>query len=434
MKRTKTRLKFGQAGLIALIACLVLLSCGLTALAADDFRLDIEQPPYPPTVTAPIQFFQEERTKELYPNDVQIIIENGTRQIVKRYVLTAQQNPADIPRDSFDRDGWRYTMTDITEKRTSGVDSRSHIETVEVNTDTQALNDIVMLLASTMYYESDDGYCGTLTLDLTSVKCETAGYRRSSYTVSATREYPHLSNADTSLIPKTITDNGRTLTLDSVSWEVQHYTTVDYEDIPDSYRAVATYTANVSTSLVTGYITTADYIGEVSRMVMGDTVYTVYFSGNLIPPEPKPVEPPPVTVTPVAEPEASPPPASETKAGWFSVVDLLCCLGAVAGIFACAYIYLYKLRHNVKVYRITDERRLLVAKDRISAKRLRIDLTPLEGNHFAIVIDKPTAKSLNGKTIELVSGATVIKHMIAFEGNAYNIEADFSDGCVNVIY
>jgi hypothetical protein len=34
--------------------------------------------------------------------------------------------------------------------------------------------------------------------------------------VTATREYPHLSTNDTSLIPKTITDNGRTLELDNV--------------------------------------------------------------------------------------------------------------------------------------------------------------------------------------------------------------------------
>jgi len=39
---------------------------------------------------------------------------NGSRMVVKTYQICADDDPSDIPRDSFDREGWRYTLTDIT--------------------------------------------------------------------------------------------------------------------------------------------------------------------------------------------------------------------------------------------------------------------------------------------------------------------------------
>jgi len=240
-----------------LFVCIMLLSCGLTAFAAES-EPEIEQITAPAAL--PLPPYPEDMREELYPADVQTVTNGDTRQIVRTYILTAGQTPADIPRASFIRDGWLFTLTDITEQRTSETDTRNHTETVEISTGSNNMNDIIKLLQPTLEYQSPDGYGGLLTLDLSSVTCEAAGYRNSSYTVTATREYPHLSANDLSLIPKTITDNGRTLELDAVSWEVQQYVYVDYQSIPDSYRAVATYTAKATRSVVTGYTTTAAYI------------------------------------------------------------------------------------------------------------------------------------------------------------------------------
>jgi hypothetical protein len=349
--------------------------------------------------------------------------------------LTPEQSPADIPRDSFTRGGWRYTLTDITERRTSGADTRSHTETVEINTETKELNEVIALLAPTLDYEGIDGYCGLLTLDLLSVKCEAAGHQNISYTVTATREYPHLSANDLSLIPKTITDNNRTLELDDVKWEIQHYINVDYEDIPDSYRAVASYSARATRSVVTGYITTADYIGEVSRTIKGDTVYTAFFDGVEINPPPAPMIPPVRTTEP--EPTETPtetPLESETpqipndKAfPLLPIVIAIAVLAAVAGVAAFFF-----MRRNVKVYR--DDFRVLVAKDKINAKNPVIDLSPLEGDSFGVELDKLTAKSLNSHTIEIRRGPTSLKHKVAYEGNAYRIMVDFGDGTIHAVY
>ena len=222
-----------------------------------------------------------------------------------------------------------------------------------------------------------------------------------------------------------------------MTWEVQRYINVDYEDIPDSYRAIAKYSAKASKSVVTGYITTADYIGEVSRTVNGETVYTAYFSGSEIDPQPKPTEPPPPTTAPTTEPPTTEPtttPAPVTQNGEFPIVPFLIALAVIAALLAGAGAYWFLLRHNVKVYQDKDDHRTLVAKDKISVKKPMIDLSPLEGYIYSVVIDKYTAKAMNGHTVELKHGSVILKHKIAYEGNTYTIELDFDERTIQAIY
>lgn len=227
---------------------------------------------------------------KLYPTDVSETEENGVRRIVKTYELGAADDPADIPRESFERDGWVYSLTDITKKETAAANTREHTEVVTVNTDTKDMEAILPLLAQMKEYKTGDGYFGVLTLDVSGITVETAGTKKSSYTASIKREYPHLSANDTSLIPKTVTEGSRTYTLASVDWTAQTADTVDYDRVPVSYTAVATYTAPASKTVITGYITTAKYKGTVSKLNQGVTVYTAYFTGSEIVPERIPLE------------------------------------------------------------------------------------------------------------------------------------------------
>ena len=71
------------------------------------------------------------------------------------------------------------------------------------------MNKIMPRLAATREGTTKDGFTGILTLDTASITVEAAGYGFSSCTVSATRTYPNLSDADSSLTSKTITDGGR---------------------------------------------------------------------------------------------------------------------------------------------------------------------------------------------------------------------------------
>jgi hypothetical protein len=217
---------------------------------------------------------------KVYPCDVAETRENGGRQIVKTYELNANENPEDIPREDFDRDGWTYTLTDILRKETASAESRKHTETVTVHSDTKDLTAILSLLSPTMSFEDEDGYAGTLTLDVASIKVESEGTKTSSFTKTITRQYTNLSANDSSLVPKTVTDGGYTYNLLNVDWQSGNNATVDYNVLPEFYTAVATYTRTGYSTKVTGYVTTAEYSGTLAKLIQGKTIYTAYFMGT----------------------------------------------------------------------------------------------------------------------------------------------------------
>lgn len=76
--------------------------------------------------------------------------------------------------------------------------------------------------------------------------------------------YPNLSDADTSLIPRTIQDGGRTLTLADVQWQ----------EAGGFYNATATYSGTASSKYATGYVATVEYKGEVTRTSCDTVLYT----------------------------------------------------------------------------------------------------------------------------------------------------------------
>jgi hypothetical protein len=154
-----------------------------------------EQPELPVTIAAE----STETAPELYPTDIQEIHSDGGRQTVKTYALDPTENPDGIPRDDFERDGWRYTLTDIVKKETATGDEREYIETVTRPSDTNDLEAILAVLSPTIDFTSDDGYSGALALDVSSIKVETAGTKTNSYTVTVTREYPNLPSNDSPL-------------------------------------------------------------------------------------------------------------------------------------------------------------------------------------------------------------------------------------------
>ena len=313
MQRQTQRPKLARMVLAALIVCALLLPCGTTTIAAEEGYPAIERAS--PTTAAPERLppYPEDMPETPTPADERTVIDGGTRQIIRSYILSDNQKPTDIPRDSFELDGWHYTLADIIETRADRTESRSHTEMVEVKTDSDDLNEIVKILPTTMEYQSDDGCIGTLAIDVSSVSSKPEGYRNSSYTVAATREYMNLSSTDTSPIPKTIIENGRILTLEGVVWEAQHYINIDGEDIPDSYRATARYTAIISTTVATGYVTTADYIGEITKIVNGDLTCTAYFIGTETGAMQMPTQSPMPELT-EAETEGTMPTAQDTNA------------------------------------------------------------------------------------------------------------------------
>ncbi len=209
--------------------------------------------------------------------------EDGT-ELRKFYDLGPEDDPAGIPRSDFEQDGFHYTLTDLMRQELPEHDERQHTETVSLQSANKDMASILALLPQEKEFITDDGYMGTLTLQLDTVQVEVSGYGSSTREVSATRSYPNLANQDTANIPKTIQDNGRTLTLQTIDWQTDNTATMDGYALGDRFTAVATYTGSATSSYVKGYTVTADYTGTVGRINLDRVRYVAIFEGTPLQP------------------------------------------------------------------------------------------------------------------------------------------------------
>ena len=111
---------------------------------------------------------------ELFPADVTEDREGGGWRITRTYELRPGESPGDIPRESFQRGGWTFTLAEIVRRDAVDAETRVHSETVEFETETRELEEILRLLAPTVAY-SGDGFAGDLALDMSSIAVEAAG-------------------------------------------------------------------------------------------------------------------------------------------------------------------------------------------------------------------------------------------------------------------
>ena len=253
--------------LAALMACLL----ALPAHAASYYPIPVEEYPYGPL-------------DEL--------------RIDKVYQLSRSDAPANIPTEDFDRDGYHFTLLDVVKTDQAETDSKDYTEGITLETDTKDMALIIQQMELSIDVTTEDGYSGTLMPDYPGIKVEAKGYQTSSRTVTATRSYPNLSDADTSLIPRTIQDSGRTLTLADVQWQ----------EAGGYYNATATYSGTASSKYATGYIATVEYKGEVTRTSCDTVIYTATFASHgetQIKNSPQPTQ----------EPAETEPPASPDSAG-----------------------------------------------------------------------------------------------------------------------
>jgi hypothetical protein len=200
-------------------------------------------------------------------------------RINKTYQLSLGDDPSLIPTEDFTRNGRRYYLLDMTRKDEVGVDVQTYTETVTQASDTNNLETILQRLDAEMEVTTEDGYVGILRLDHTSVQVTTDGYATKTNTLSASRSYPNLSEADASLIPKSIEDKGKTLTLGDVKWSESM--DVDGEGNPVTrYTATASYTGSTTSRYATGYTVSANYTGEVSKANCAVVTYTAIFGSE----------------------------------------------------------------------------------------------------------------------------------------------------------
>ena len=220
-----------------------------------------------------------------YPIDVKEYLEGDSHRISKVYQLAISDDPSAIPTQDFERDGRLYFLLDMTRQDDIGVDTKPYTQTATLASDTDDMEQILQRLEAAMEVTTEDGYTGVLQLDHTTVKVTTDGYASKTQALSATRTYPNLSDADVSLIPKTIEEKGKTLTLADVQW-ISAYQT-ETEGAVLRYSATASYTGSSSYKVATGYTVTADYTGEVAKTGCDMVTYTAIFGSTELPEKPQ---------------------------------------------------------------------------------------------------------------------------------------------------
>ncbi len=257
------------------------------------------------------------RSSQLYPVSVEEYTEGDFDElrIKKVYQLSLSDDPAGIPTEDFERSGHVYHLLDLIRKDEVGVDTQPYTETVTMDSPTGELSEILKQLDGQKDFTTEDGYSGVLLLDHTSIKVEVKGYNTKTNNLSATRTYPNLSDADLSLVPKTINSGGRTLTLANVNWSSSNQT--EGEDVVQRYTASATYTGSATSKYATGYKATANYTGELSKTGCKVVTYTAIFGGE--------------EMTPTQKEAAK----KDTDGGSASSsAALLVCVGGIAGLAA----------------------------------------------------------------------------------------------------
>lgn len=213
------------------------------------------------------------------PTDTVVQNLNGSQQLIKTYVLSPDADPQGLIEEPFEQEGYLYTFADIVKEDNHVSDVLYHRETVTVETGTNDLSKILDQLKPSIDY--DDGvYKGALSLDHTSIRTEASGYETRSSTVTATKTIGPVDRNDMSYVPATTVKNGVTLKLSGVDWQVTGTDLVGDALSPSSYQAVATYSGKSSYRAATGYVTTADYVGEISRDGVESVIYKVMYLGT----------------------------------------------------------------------------------------------------------------------------------------------------------
>ena len=383
----------------------------------------------------------------LFPSSVEEIHFENNRRIIRTYHLAPDENPMDINVNGFEREGFYFTLLDITRNRIQHVSSREYVKVLEIETRSQSLNAVLEYLSEYMEYECEDGYMGVLLLDLASLRTQVAGHRTEGFTQTEHRTFPNLSNPDVSLVPQSIIVGNRELILASVSWSGGSEETIDYTRIANTFTAHATYTHHGTRSIVVGYVTVAEFRGVLTRINEGETTYTAVFTGI-----PIGLHADSLTDTngegaggvdsggssgsnngsssgdynQGAETE----PREPFSMNWGALFGVFVTLG----LLGAAY-WFFVMRGNVEVFNLqsgdSGDKYVKIGRAKVSKKSSIIDLSPFtdkaKTSAFRVDIAGWVAMRLNGETITANYGSGTLQHEIAHTKGQkkYQVEFDF---------
>lgn len=250
------------------------------------------------------------------PIDIRMEMVGEVPYITRYYEMESEIDLAEVPQ-GFDQDGYRFARHDtLRQEVPATVDTKEASKTEVVPCESEDIAKLMETADKELAYD-ENGYTGTLTPDVATIRFEEGERTSYSYTLTETREYPGLPANDASYIDKTITKNGVTLHLDGIEWEVSATSPTEGGLVPTLYKGIAFYSGRDTGSKVASYTAYITYTGQVSKTTPGVTTVAVIYRGEVIP-----------VVAEVPVPEKSKP-----GSFWiFGAIAIVLLAGAVAAV------------------------------------------------------------------------------------------------------
>lgn len=275
---------------MTLLACMLAVTMGVTAFAAELPQTVIDTEPGGTSITITDITPREENTDEQkeesrpkgytvgshYPVEIQTAEDHGFQLLVKTFVVPEGTDPQELIEEGLTRRGVEYQVSDILRRELDGSTDRKTIsETVIIPAESDDEDELLALFDPEMAY-SENGYTGTLTLKESSITAETTDTEGYAYTIKDVKEYTGLDRNDPYYIPKTAQKNGVTLELADVQWTAMA-SAAENSEVPSLFKATATYTGTGWGSKAKEYLVTAAYTGEVAKTSGGDVLYSIIY-------------------------------------------------------------------------------------------------------------------------------------------------------------
>ena len=352
------------------------------------------------------------REAVLFPSIVETSADRNT--ITRIYMLNDYENPAEILTDDFVENGITFVLSLMTKEVNPIMDGRIQTQVVQVEVSTDEISAVMAALGDVYHFEDEFGFQGDLQLRADTVRVEAAGHRNEGFTARQTRQYPHLSSRDVALVPRTIVVNNRTYTLEDVQWTEARQDVVDYRSMGSSFTANAIYVRQGTRRITTGFLATAEFVGDVNQFDWGMTRYVLTFdavSGNHLEME---------TVISISEPvrEEIPEPAPEelptrvrNPFPWATVGLVLLGIIATGGVGFLLYLLAQRfLGKNITIYQVKDDDSYnLLTKAKLTDKMDALDMNLLPdkvwdkitGSKFIISLNNSARAKFEGENINI---------------------------------
>ena len=274
--------------MVAIVAVALTLSLSVGAYASDQAQTVIESEENSTSISI-IDITPREEEKEIhekaqrdytvgsfYPIEIQSAEDNGFQLLVKSFLVPQGTDPQTLIEEELVRRGVKYRVSDILRKELEGSTEMKEVsQSVAVTTESAEKEKLLSSLAPSIQYD-ENGYIGTLTLDMDSINSEVAEQESYSYILKDTKEFTGLQRNDPYYIPKSTEKNGVTLELKDIQWTPMA-SAAENSDVPSMYNATAVYSGTAWGSKASEYLVTANYIGEVSKVTEGEVLYSIVY-------------------------------------------------------------------------------------------------------------------------------------------------------------